>query len=136
MVTHKHTLLKPFTEDQRNEFLTIWNRQHGLVITEDAAGIYADEPVVEITVADYDDAMEQHLTAERTARGYTTREPTLYANSANVRWRQDAEDWSKHIDEVMSYAMKVENDYIQGLPVPTLARFKNELPKIKWTLTA
>ena len=38
------------------------------------------------TVADFDASMEQHLRAEREARGYTTREPDAYLESTNERW--------------------------------------------------
>ena len=46
-----------------------------------------------VTVDDYDQALEEHLRNARVARGYTTREPDKYLNSAVPRWRQDAEDW-------------------------------------------
>ena len=83
-------------------------------------------------VADYDMALEEHLLSERVARGYTTREPTAYANSKNEIWRQDAADWSAHVDAVMEYALDVENAVKTGGVVPTLEEFKAALPKIVW----
>ena len=49
-------------------------------------------PTPQATAADYDNAMEAHLKAERIARGYTTREPSDYAGSSVPRWSQDAAD--------------------------------------------
>lgn len=93
------------------------------------------EYVPPVTVRDYDNAMEAHLRAERTERGYTTREPDSYLNSSEPRWAQDAADWVAHRDAVMRYALKVQNDYAQGLPVPSLPDFIAALPKIVWTYT-
>lgn len=87
-----------------------------------------------VTVADYDRAMEKHLRVTRMLRGYTDREPTMYINSANPRWKQDALDWVAFVDEVMTYALEVENDFIAGRPVPTLESFKARLPEIHWTV--
>jgi len=87
------------------------------------------------TVADYDNAMEAHLAAERNARGYTTRSPIEYTNSTNPRWAQDAKDWQAHLDAVMNYGLEVMNKYEAGEPVPTLEEFKAALPVIQWTVT-
>ena len=86
-----------------------------------------------ITIADYDNALEDHLTVTRVARGYTKREPSAYINSTNPRWKQDAEDWVAFLDSVMSYGLEIENQFIAGLPVPTLDEFKAGLPVITWT---
>lgn len=83
--------------------------------------------------ADYDAAMEAHLRAERDARGYTDREPTDYLQSGVQRWRQDALDWVAHRDEVMLYGLSVINRFIETGAAPTLAEFRDGLPKIKWT---
>lgn len=85
-------------------------------------------------LADYDAAMEAHLLAERTARGYTTREPDNYLESSNVRWAQDARDWVAHRDAVMSYALDVMNAVSGGAEPPTLEAFMAGLPKVEWTL--
>ena len=78
--------------------------------------------------------MEAHLLAERTARGYTTREPDNYLESSNVRWAQDARDWVAHRDAVMSYALDVMNAVSGGAEPPTLEAFMAGLPKVEWTL--
>lgn len=103
-----------------NEELEAWHAQY--------------DPVPPITVKDYDDAMEAHLKAEREARGYTTREPDYYLTSTVPRWAQDARDWVAHRDEVMLYALDIENKYEAGEPVPTLDEFRAALPVIRWTV--
>lgn len=86
------------------------------------------------TLADFDAAMEEHLTAEREARGYTTREPDAYLASSNPRWKQDAEDWVAHRDTVMEYAQTILNDVKAGRrEPPTMAEFRAGLPAITWT---
>ena len=92
-----------------------------------------EEPPRPVTFADYDNAMEAHLDAEKAARGYTKREPSDYAGSSNPRWAQDAADWIAHRDEVMAYGLEVENKAKRGEPVPTLDEFKAALPVIQWT---
>jgi len=88
------------------------------------------------TMADYDAAMEEHLRAERVARGYTTREPDAYANSQVPRWKQDAEDWVAHRDAVMLYAHEILNAVQSGQrQPPTMAEFKSGLPQIEWSYT-
>ena len=85
-------------------------------------------------LADYDAAMEEHLFAERVARGYTTREPDAYLASSVPRWAQDARDWVLHRDAVMSYALALINAVEAGTQSPpTLAEFKSGLPCIEWT---
>ena len=86
------------------------------------------------TLEDYDKAMENHLMAERIARGYTTREPSEYKGSSIERWNQDAEDWILHRDEVMMYGLNVQNTYKETGNAPSLDDFKENLPKISWTI--
>lgn len=87
------------------------------------------------TLADFDATMEEHLTAEREARGYTTREPDAYANSSVPRWKQDAEDWVAHRDAVMTYALEIMNAVEAGTrEPPTLDEFKAGLPHIEWSI--
>lgn len=88
-----------------------------------------------VTVADYDAAMEAHLLAERTARGYTIREPSDYKDSEVPRWKQDAIDWIAHRDAVMIYGLGVQNTYAATGEAPTLEAFKAGLPAIVWTYT-
>ena len=86
------------------------------------------------TVADFDKAMEEHLTSERSARGYTTREPDAYLASDNERWAQDAKDWVAHRDDVMDYALQVMNAVSAGTrKPPTISEFLDGLPRIEWT---
>ena len=92
-----------------------------------------EEPPRPLTFADYDNAMEAHLDAEKAARGYTKREPSDYAGSSNPRWAQDAADWIAHRDAVMAYGLEVENKAKRGETVPTLDEFKAALPVISWT---
>lgn len=89
-------------------------------------------PPPEITVADYDRAMEEHIKAARVARGYTTREPTEYLGSSVPRWAQDATDYIAFRDACMLYGLSVQNAYAAGEPVPTLEEFKAALPVITW----
>lgn len=94
--------------------------------------VYEPMSVEELT-AIYDSAMEEHLDAEKADRGYTKREPSDYANSTVPRYRQDADDWTRHRDAVMLYGLDVLNKAARGEPVPTLAEFKAALPVIHWT---
>lgn len=94
--------------------------------------VYEPMSVEELT-AIYDAAMEEHLDAEKAERGYTKREPSDYANSTVPRYRQDADDWTRHRDAVMLYGLDVLNKAARGEPVPTLAEFKAALPVIHWT---
>ena len=105
--------------------MTIWqtNEEHDL----------GELVTVTYSMADYDRAVEEHLLAERTARGYTTREPSDYAGSAVPRWAQDAQDWISHRDAVMLYALQVMNNYAQTGVAPSLPQFKAALPDITWT---
>lgn len=98
--------------------------------------LLGDEPKRKDTFSDYDAAMEAHLDAEKTARGYTKREPSDYAGSSNPRWAQDAADWIAHRDAVMEYGLEVENLAKRGEPVPTLDEFKAALPRIEWSFDA
>lgn len=85
-------------------------------------------------IEEYDAAMEEHLRAEREARGYTTREPDAYLTSQVGRWAQDARDWVAHRDEVMAYALAILNA-VQGgtMEPPTMADFVAGLPAIVWS---
>lgn len=116
----------------------------GLTLETDREIVYAyngkryfkgEEPPRPLTFADYDNAMEAHLDAEKAERGYTKREPSDYAGSSNPRWAQDAADWIAHRDEVMAYGLEIENKAKRGEPVPTLDEFKAALPVVEWTFT-
>lgn len=93
---------------------------------------YIDEPPPSID--DYDMAMEEHLRAEREARGYTTREPDSYLTSEVPRWAQDAKDWVAHRDAVMEYALGLINAVQSGeREPPTMEEFLANMPQIQWT---
>lgn len=93
---------------------------------------FVDAPLP--TLDEYDAAMEDHLILERSARGYTTREPDCYLASANPRWAQDARDWVAHRDAVMAYALTLINGVQSGtIAQPTLAEFRANLPQIIWS---
>ena len=85
------------------------------------------------SVEEYDQVMEDYITQTRMDRGYTTREPSAYANSSVPRFAQDAKDWQKFLDETMLYGMKVRNEYASTGIAPTIDEFKENLPKIVWT---
>lgn len=89
------------------------------------------EPITH-TVNDYDSAMEDYLRQVRSERGYTTREPDDYFGSSNPRWSQDAKDWVAFRDAVMTYGLKVQNEYTATGKAPTLMEFTAALPKITW----
>lgn len=90
--------------------------------------------IVAAVVKKYDDAIEEHLLAERSARGYTVREPSLYINSSNERWASDARDWVAHVDSVMSYGLEVQNKFAETGEAPDLEDFKAGIPKIEWSI--
>ncbi len=93
---------------------------------------FVDAPLP--TLDEYDAAMEDHLVQERSARGYTTREPTAYLTSGNARWASDARDWVAHVDAVMAYALELINGVQAGtIAQPTLAEFCANLPQIIWS---
>lgn len=119
-----------------------WAKEIGLTLVTDREIVYGydgrryfkgEEPERPVTFADYDNAMEAHLEAEKAERGYTKREPSDYAGSSNPRWAQDARDWIAHRDAVMEYGLEIENAAKRGETVPTLEEFKAALPKIVWT---
>lgn len=86
------------------------------------------------TLADFDNAMEDHLRAEREARGYTTREPDAYLKSSVPRWKTDADNWVAHRDEVMTYALDLINAVQSGQrEPPTMEEFLAGLPRITWS---
>lgn len=90
--------------------------------------------IVAAVVKKYDDAIEEHLLAERSARGYTVREPSLYLNSSNQRWASDARDWVAHVDAVMAYGLEVQNQFAETGEAPDLEEFKTGIPKISWSI--
>ena len=95
---------------------------------------YVDAPLP--TLDEYDAAMEDHLVQERSARGYTTREPTAYLASGNARWASDARDWVAHVDAVMAYALDLINAVQSGQRTPpTMAEFCAGLPQITWSFS-
>lgn len=105
-----------------------YDELHGKVVRIYAA---VEDPLP--TLAEYDAAMEARLLAERSARGYTTREPDAYLTSAVPRWSQDAKDWVEHRDAVMGYALELINAVQAGeREPPTMAEFKAGLPRIEW----
>lgn len=92
-------------------------------------------PEIPPTPDDYDNAMEAHLLAVRSARGYTLREPSpTYDNSPNARWASDAKDWKNFFTTVMEYGLRVQNEYAKTGIAPTLEEFKNNLPQIEWSI--
>ena len=98
------------------------------------AGYIWEEPQAsQATVKDYDRALERHIKDTRMARGYTTREPSYYLQSSVPRWQQDALDWVAFVDACMIYGLQVQNDYMEGKPIPTLDEFIANLPQITWT---
>ena len=92
-----------------------------------------DEHKVDPSVEEYDQVMEDYITQTRMDRGYTTREPSAYANSSVPRLAQDAKDWQKFLDETMLYGIKLRNEYASTGIAPTIDEFKQNLPKIVWT---
>ena len=92
-----------------------------------------EEHKIEHSIEEYDQVMEDYITQTRIDRGYTTREPSAYANSSVPRFAQDAKDWQTFLDETMLYGMKVRNKYASTGIAPTIDEFKENLPKIVWT---
>ena len=87
-----------------------------------------------VSIADYDQVMEQHIHDACVARGYTTREPDAYLNSRNERWAQDAEGFIDFRDKVMEYGLMVQNEFVKTGKAPSLEVFKAGLPQIEWTI--
>ena len=82
-----------------------------------------------VTADDYDRAVEAHLLATRTARGYTLREPSpTYDNSPNARWASDAADWKAFFTAVLEYGLAIQNEYAATGKAPSLEEFKAGLP--------
>lgn len=96
-------------------------------------GYSLTRPKKVLTVADYDLAMEKYLYDTRVARGYTAREPDFYLNSTVARWAQDAADWVKFRDEVMLYALEVQNSFAATGNAPAMAEFLAAMPEINWS---
>ena len=119
---------------------TVWKSSgESMTVTELGdvpAGYALTPPAKELTAADYDMAMEKFLYDTRAARGYTTREPDFYLNSTVARWSQDAADWVKFRDEVMLYALEVQNTFIVTGNAPSLTEFIAAMPEIKWSYGA
>ena len=83
----------------------------------------------------YDDAMEAKIRETREARGYTTREPSVYALSTNPRMAQDAKDWTAYVTVCMEYADAEKQKYANGAAnIPTVAEFVAAMPVCVWTM--
>ena len=83
----------------------------------------------------YDDAMEQKIRETREARGYTTREPSVYALSTNPRMAQDAKDWTAYVTACMEYAEAEKQKYANGAAnIPTVEQFVAAMPVCVWTM--
>lgn len=114
----------------------VWcNKNNAMIVKKNGTYIIETVPLPQITVEDYDKALQKHIYNVRCQRGYTTRQPSYYQNSSVLRWRQDAKDWVSFLDSCMLYGLQVQNNYKQGKEVPTLQEFKKNLPKIVWTYT-
>lgn len=113
----------------------IWATNHNARIDKTGENEYTIVEIVpEFHVSDYDDAMEKYLLGVRTARGYTTREPSDYYNSSVPRWASDAEDWIKFRDEVMVYSLAIMNHYEETGEAPSIEDFVANMPQIHWSL--
>ena len=83
----------------------------------------------------YDDAMEAKIRETREARGYTTREPSVYALSTNPRMAQDAKDWTAYVTACMEYAEAEKQKYANGVAnIPTIEQFVAAMPVCVWTM--
>ena len=83
----------------------------------------------------YDDAMEAKIRETREARGYTTREPSVYALSTNPRMAQDAKDWTAYVTACMEYAEAEKQKYANGAAnIPTVEQFVAAMPVCVWTM--
>lgn len=112
----------------------VWcNKNQAMIVKKNETYTIETVPLPQITVEDYDIALEQHLLQTRYQRGYTTRQPSYYLNSSVPRWKQDALDWVSFLDSCMLYGLKVQNNYKLGNGAPTLWEFKKNLPKIVWS---
>ena len=112
-----------------------WQRSTGWTLRDGMwCANYEGVDIPPPTLDEYDAVMEDHLAQERSARGYTTREPDAYLSSANPRWAQDARDWVAHRDAVMAYALELINGVqARTIPQPTLAECRANLPQITWS---
>lgn len=109
-------------------------RQLGYAVDDGRIVNVWEQVEVELSMADYDAAMEDHLRGEREGRGYTTREPDAYLTSQVPRWASDARDWVAHRDAVMGYALGLINAVRAGQrEPPTVDEFVAGLPRITWT---
>lgn len=122
-------LPKPVVDAEHELVFTYKNL--GNEVTKEYSVIGLNEKL--ITIDDYDKAMELYLKKVRSARGYNTREPSDYISSGNERWKTDAQDWIAFRDEVMEYALDVQNKYIAQQPVPSINDFIAGFPTITWT---
>ena len=83
----------------------------------------------------YDDAMEAKIRETRESRGYTTREPSVYALSTNPRMAQDAKDWTAYVTACMEYAEAEKQKYANGAAnIPTVEQFVAAMPVCVWTM--
>ena len=119
---------KSYIEVSKNDWISSQGKDKKVI---NGQFIYSD-PLP--TINDYNKALEDHLKEERIARGYTLREPSEYKGSTVERWAQDAEDWIVHRDEVMMYGLNIQNTYKETGNAPSLEEFKENLPKITWTI--
>ena len=118
----------PYKEGYRYDPIGWVEDENGKTVTR-----IFEEHKVYPSVEEYDQVMEDYITQTRMDRGYTTREPSAYANSSVPRFAQDAKDWQKFLDETMLYGMKVRDEYASTGIAPTIDEFKENLPKIVWT---
>ena len=118
----------PYREGYRYDPIGWVEDENGKTVTR-----ILEEHKVYPSVEEYDQVMEDYITQTRMDRGYTTREPSAYANSSVPRFAQDAKDWQKFLDETMLYGMKVRNEYASTGIAPSIDEFKENLPKIVWT---
>ena len=92
---------------------------------------YRAAPVPEVTIDDYNAALEARLLEVRSARGYTDREPSDYYNSSVERWARDARVWISYRDASMLFGLGVLRDYEEhGVAPMSLADFEARLADI------
>lgn len=120
---------RPTTDAEHYAVAIRWEEEAERIVR-----VYEVREVVH-TVDEYDQAMEDYLRDVRSERGYTTREPDMYINSAIPRWAQDAKDWIAFRDAVMQYALAVINEYASTGVAPKLEEFKAGFPVMEWTYT-
>lgn len=122
---------------QNHKGLRVWKEDFSNMIIQQFGpipqGYSINQPELPLTIQDFDNILESYIKEVRVERGYTTRQPDVYLNSKNERWKQDAMDFIQFRDACMEYALSVYNQYEQTQKLPQIQEFKNNLPKIKWT---